>query len=39
MTSEVISDLVIELGDLDYLCSHVSFKGLYELNVDGGGQI
>ena len=35
-TSEVTSDLKIQLSDLDYLCSHVSLasKGLHELNAD-----
>ena len=34
MTSEVTSDLGIELDDLNDLCSHVSLasKGLHELN-------
>ena len=33
-TSEVTSDLKIQLSDHDYLCSHVSLasKGLHELN-------
>ena len=42
MTSEVTSDLGIELDDLNDLCSHVSLasKGLHELNdtEEGGGR-
>ena len=34
MASEVISDIKIELSDLNYLCYHVylASKGLHELN-------
>ena len=38
MTSEVTSDLKIQLSDLDYICFHVSLasKGLHEINDTDG---
>ena len=41
MTSEVTSDLKIQLSDLDYLCYHVSLasKGLHELNCNRAEEV